>query len=829
VFISLSELIDACLNAILRLQQSELAVCLEDGTCTLLASVILDIGIRVFHHIDRSQVARNRSNQYVEWNQKTLAITTKFFEFAGDTVQQIPELGSHAADFTIRGNNMLLRYAEEAKNEYQYLNWTFKCISKMVPNCEENRVYRLEKRRILQLLCKEIHTTLLDIYATCVDSEDVSPLYISRRSKLFLFYFTHLKGMSSKLFSGICQTSEEASDCRDALRYLLFFLRSRLLSSTSIKINYPAVQANLEKYVGVLEDTIVGGLSSTDGQSEDDTLKVLQEFVVMEGPRMHLDQPTPLSDSEWNVGRVHFILRLLASFDEFSPNIQLQLYPAIDNHFDRTIISRLVEAVGVMDPMDFAVPENNSSEFECDKHYVDILSHLCIFAHLVQPAQFRRLQIDMVGLLLGRYEIWTLISRDWWTCVSERLGPVFTSNQVVVLTELLDTLPLGRVSKKIGDLISSLLLLLDDDAQMAVAKKLLLKIDRGSYTLIASFPFHSLDSPSLGSLIDKCIEGWRSAIDLLGDERLVLETFYSKHQYVNCLGSILAHKSHRQAIPPQTRSMLVIWSVEIITAVQELLSSHGDDERALAKIGCTTESLFGFLQIMQPLQASELVQILETLLSWESLPVEQRPLSRLTIATFLSSCTGVELVDDTQKTSLEGDFQRLYELLFNTPEWIVQYQSLLSVMAIQSSPQFRGWLDESRFDKSVVHSLQMLNRDCDKVLSQDQSDGLWRDWEHAMEGSLRVSRLRSWTVSDLQKRHRAPLDPSDCIQALAVAKQYLLDIRDTRAMRYGSFSQGGDDGFGETEFQHKIAAELATLKKLADLYASPMYIDTSFT
>lgn len=40
--------------------------------------------------------------------------------------------------------NMLLRYAEDARSEYVYLNITFKSIVLLVPNCVKDRNIRLE-------------------------------------------------------------------------------------------------------------------------------------------------------------------------------------------------------------------------------------------------------------------------------------------------------------------------------------------------------------------------------------------------------------------------------------------------------------------------------------------------------------------------------------------------------------------------------------------------------------------------------------------------------------------------------------------------------------
>ena len=101
------------------------------------------------------------------WNQRTLDMTKSFMEFT-EQVLQINGVKEHASDMVIAGTvaeqivcacgsslmvislthktvcNMLLRYAEDARSEYVYLNITFKSIVLLVPNCVENRNIRLE-------------------------------------------------------------------------------------------------------------------------------------------------------------------------------------------------------------------------------------------------------------------------------------------------------------------------------------------------------------------------------------------------------------------------------------------------------------------------------------------------------------------------------------------------------------------------------------------------------------------------------------------------------------------------------------------------------------
>ncbi|KAF9170970.1 hypothetical protein BGX20_008276 [Mortierella sp. AD010] len=152
---------------------------------------------------------------------------------------------------------------------------------------------------------------------------------------------------------------------------------------------------------------------------------------------------------------------------------------------------------------------------------------------------------------------------------------------------------------------------------------------------------------NLDLLVNRCMDGWREACDLLRDERLVLEAFYTMHQYVACLATIFSKSECRLAISDDMQESLVGWSVEIIGGAHELLLLVQDDEKALSKISCTVESLVAFLQAVQPIQCTQLIHVLDTIVSWESLPCEKRPLSRLSIASFLSSCSSVEIPEES--------------------------------------------------------------------------------------------------------------------------------------------------------------------------------------
>ncbi|KAF9965405.1 hypothetical protein BGZ70_004896 [Mortierella alpina] len=365
-----------------------------------LASIILETGMRVFRHIDRSQERRERSDSYTLWNKKTLDLTKHLQEFAGEQVQQSADLRARAGDLTIGICNMLIRYAEMARSEYVYLNLAFKFIVMLAPNCLNNRSARLERPAAVRLLSESILGTLLDIFHVCSESADVGEKFLKRHWILAQFY-------------------------------------SRFIMSEAIKKNHPAVQLEMLKFVGTVEDIVVPVLLAAQASPDMDVFAVLQEFSTSSGPRAVFPIMEYLTDNEWNLGRLYFLLKTLSLFDEFTPSLQLQLYPLEKSSWRGSLLSRVVDCVSAMDLYEVMSLKSQEGEQDSSDLYVRILSELCTFVHLVQPKQFARLQVDMMGLVLGRSEILSILATDWWSCMADSLGQEFTRKQVNVLTALI--------------------------------------------------------------------------------------------------------------------------------------------------------------------------------------------------------------------------------------------------------------------------------------------------------------------------------------------------------------------------------------------------------
>ncbi|KAF9116496.1 hypothetical protein BGX27_002168 [Mortierella sp. AM989] len=743
-----------------------------------LASIILDMGKRVFRHPDRSQAKRERSEGYIEWSQNTLNLTKNFQGFIGEQVQQDNELRANAADITIGVSNMFLSYVDEARSEYAYLNVAFKCIVMLVPNCEDNRPIRLETQSAIRIICDGIIGSFHDIYSTCSQNQHLSENYVSRRWTLAKFYIAHLRSLATPLFKDICSSGSDSAACRSIIRYVLFFMRSRFISSEAIKRNHPAIQSEIAKFVNAVEDIIVSALFGSEKASDDEKHALIHEFALASGPRTAFDITDPLLDYEWDVGRLKFLLKITSIFDEFSPALQLRLYPVHGGAPLGSILLIIVDCVNSIGVREFGPLTIDTVGQENGDLYFRILSDLCTFAFLLQPKQFTTMQIDMIGLALAKSELWSLIAEDWWTCISDKLGQEFTSIQVEVLMELLISLPTGNVSQRIGGLIACMTPLLDEQSQLVLTRNLLTIFDHKSHqniqTLLVDFPYECLSGTNLDLLVNRCMDGWRDACDLLRDERLVLEAFYTMHQYVACLASIFSKRECHLIMSDDIKVSLVDWSVEIIGGAHELLLLIQDDVKSLSKISRTIEDLVEFLQSMQPLQYPRLIHVLDTIVSWESLPIEKRPLSRISIAKFLSSCSTMEI-------SEESDMSKLCT---NTPHIRLA----------------EGCIPDS--SRNTVRKMVEQGKEGNSIVAED-TPMFWAMMGEKAKFS-QSQRFNNGTISDLQAISEMRPSPQACISALAILARYL------------ETSDG--DGHNDNMVRQLLTSELTKIQRLSQAH-----------
>ncbi|KAF9983508.1 hypothetical protein BGZ75_005029 [Mortierella antarctica] len=662
-----------------------------------------------------------------------------------------------------------------ARSEYVYLNLAFKFIVMLAPSCVDNRSVRLERAAAVRLLCESILGTLLDIFHVCSESVEVGEKFLKRHWILAQFYRSNLRYLIQPVLKDVGQGGDEALTCRGLLRHFLFSLRSRFILSEAIKKNHPDVQSEMLKFVGTVEDIVVPVLLSAHVSPDKDIVAVFQDFSTSSGPRAASPIMECLTDQEWNLGRLYFLLKTLSIFDEFPPSLQLQLYPLEGSSRCGSLLSRLVDCVSNMDLYEVMSLRSQEGEQDSGDLYVRILSDLCTFVHLVQPKQFARLQVDMMGLVLGRSELWSMLAIDWWTCLADTLGQEFTRNQVNVLTALVQVI--------------------DDLLSMMTEKP-----DEELHTLLSCFPYSSINNANLDSLVEKCSDGWRNACNLLSDESIVLEAFYAMRPYIACLASVLSVESRRNRLPDELRLNLVSWSIEIIGGVNELLAIVRDDDGALSKISSTVENIVSFLSSMQPLQGPELHQVLNTFQSWKDLPERKRPLSKLSMSLFLRSCSAVEIAEVSQ--TLHVLLRGLYSGLLEDKEWIVAHESLQSLLFFlehASGHEMAGACVPAKFQK-VVQLMQDLGDDS-RSISLEDARPFWSIFGSRVK-QLESLNFNTSSVGALQSRLKAEPSPQACIASLSMATRML------RAM--------GGSVVEDVAFRNRLKLELAQLKKLVE-------------
>ncbi|KAF8926727.1 hypothetical protein BGZ58_010961 [Dissophora ornata] len=533
--------------------------------------------------------------------------------------------------------------------------------------------------------------------------------------------------------------------------------------------NHPDIQSEIVKFVGAVEEVLVSALFGSKGASDDNKRALVHEFAMASEPRAAFDSAEPMSEYEWDVGRLKFLLKTLSIFDELSPVLQLQLYPAQGTSSQGSLLDRIIDCVNAISLREFVPMAFGGAGQENSDLYFRLLSELCTFACLAQPKQFTRLQVNMVGLVLGRSEIWSLIARDWWICMSEKLGQVFTTNQILVLIEL-------------SLVITKLMVMFDR------------KPDRIMYSLLSCFPFECLNTTNLDLLVDRCTDGWRTACGLLSNERLVIEALYTMHQYAACLAAVFSKRERRNALPEDTRQSLVGWSLEILGGAHELLTLIKDDRKALLKISRTIEDIVAFIRSMQPLPCSELIPVSSFFTYWH--------LQYFAKTLTFHIVPAVE--DDASMAKMKGLLRTLYHNLLSDAEWVVVHASLVNLAIFSNEarcPQVLGGCvpDTLRDYVSKLMEMERSDKDC----LADETQPFWEALESRTIG-LRSRGFSASTLSDMMMTLGTPPSSQACIAALAGVAQYL---------------EGMDNAARDhAEFKNRLNSELARVQKLAQSY-----------
>lgn len=201
-----------------------------------------------------------------------------------------------------------------------------------------------------------------------------------------------------------------------------------------LRKNHRPVLHETTKTILDLEEQIVCSLIGCTDLTDDERYRLLCHLTSASGSR-NVSEAPPLSDRDWNLGRLYIALAVLTTMDEASPDLQLRLYP-VENTSDPSLLSTLLKCIKALGLSEFVPAFDADAGSEDNDTYLTVLSSLCIFSHLLQPRQFIKLQLDMMGLVLGHSELESSLGRDWWVCMSKELGQEFTLRQVFTLMDL---------------------------------------------------------------------------------------------------------------------------------------------------------------------------------------------------------------------------------------------------------------------------------------------------------------------------------------------------------------------------------------------------------
>ncbi|KAG0340485.1 hypothetical protein BG000_011868 [Podila horticola] len=688
-------------------------------------------------------------------------------------VSQVAERSQpESTDAVIRVCNMLCKFAKDTRADYRCLSLNFSAITKLIPFCKSGISVQLNFPAIISLLCRGVHEAIDT--ASEVTAQNSGPMPVKTALALTRFYAAQLPTVLKLLGSELAREDEESFECMNMVKITLASLRSRVLSNRLLRKNHRTVLHDTTKTICNMEEQIVSSLIGCTEITDDERYRLLCRLTSASGSRSVLGALPSLSDKEWNLGRLYITLSILATVDEFSPSLQLQVYP-VENTPDLSLLSILLKSIKALGLPEFVPSFDSDAGSEEDDTYLTVLSHLCVFAHLVQPRQFVRLLVDMTGLVLGHSELESSLGRDWWVCISKELGQEFTVSQVFTLMELLESFPVGQASRTLASLMGNLIRNLNAGSQARIVLHIGLKLKEDSPTLLACFPFHCLSTQSLDELVIHCSEQWGIACDLMAADHLVVDAFYSSYRYIACVYVTMSgHSQHSEAVEAWKPKMLD-WSRAQICGAPELLALVLNNRTDANKVLYTVTHILSFLTVLQPLSTDD--QVLDACVRLYDyrgdVPIE------LFILNFLESCSAIQ-VTDSKKLA-----------------WVNTLMPDIVPRHVSKSTQ-----QKSRIYREVENGKRINVRD---------PEHLWQ----TMDSRLKLLRFQqqqnstSSTVRDLQRAAGTAVSPDECLAAIATAKRKLQALFDDN-------KDPSSSSIVSPALKSVVAAEVLQLQQFAD-------------
>ncbi|KFH66183.1 hypothetical protein MVEG_08284 [Podila verticillata NRRL 6337] len=789
---SICMMAQACVTHIQTLSEEDITNMLQEPVIMALASIVFDPS--AFKHN-----SRQKSQPHKEWICRILELAKSFVAFILD---QISERGQQeATDATIRVCNILCKYATVSRADYRYLSFSIGALAKFIPYCKTASSVRWNYPAIVAWLCRGIH----DAIATASEAitQDCGPMALKTALALSRFYAARLPHFLKLLGSELAKEDEESIECMNMVKITLSSLRSQVLSNGVLRKNHRPVLHETTKTILDLEEQIVSSLIGCTDITDDERYRLLRRLTSASGSR-NVSEVPPLSDRDWNLGRLYISLAVLTTMDETSPDLQLRLYP-MENTSDPCLLSTLLKCIRAVGLPEFVPAFDADAGSEDNDKYMTVLSSLCIFAHLVQPRQFVKLQLDMMGLVLDHSELEASLGRDWWACMSKDLGQEFTVRQVFTLMDLLESFPVGQASRTLASLMGNLLRNLEAASQARIVLRIGLRLKEDPSTLLACFPFHCLSTQSLDELVLHCYEQWGAVCELMADNRLVVDAFYSTYRYIACICVTMSgHSPHSEAVEALKPKMLD-WSLTQVVGAPELLGIVLNNRIDVNKVLYTVTHILSFLVVMQPLSTDNIVQVLDAcvrLCGYQGdVPVE------LFIVSFLESCSAIQVTESEHLANLTTIVDSVYRILMANTRCAFALPTLTQLAWVNT-------LMPDMVSRHVSNSTQSKARlyhevENGKRINVRDSEFLWQTMDSRSKFQQQQNSIS--TVRDLQRAAGTRVSPDECLAAIATVKRKLQALFDDK--KISSFSSSFSTN---PALKSVVAAEVFQLQQFAD-------------
>ncbi|KAG0344163.1 hypothetical protein BG004_004684 [Podila humilis] len=765
-------LTQACVDHTQKLSEEDIDTLLQDSSTVVLASIVFDPN--AFKHKDKQKTQAHK-----DWIGKILELTKSFLAFVLNRV--VPLKHEDAINATIQICNVLCRFASDSKSDFRLLSNNFVAIMKLIPHCRSPGPARLNYSAIVSLLCRGVLDALATVAHATSQNTNTGSMAVKTALALTRFYAIRLPAILKLIGSELAKQDEEAIQNLNMVKLTLASLRCQVLSNKELRKSHTSEYQETTKTISNLEEQVVSSLMECLDINDRQRFALLCYLASPTGSRVVLGTTIPLTDRCCYLGRLYLVMSIMVTMDEFSPDLQLQLYPVQNPTAEHSLVSTLLNCVKELDLQEF-VPPYETVGTEDQDLYLTVILNLCIFAHLVQPRQFVKLQLDMTGMILGRPELESCLGRDWWVCMSKELGQDFTVRQIFTFMELLELLPVCQVSRTIAALVGNLIRNLDTTSEDLIVQYIGVRLKNDSPTLLTCFPFHCFSKQSLDELVLYCNEQWRTTCGLMEDDRLVVDAFYATYRYIACIKAILSGPSGNTVVIEDLKRQWTDWSRTQICGAPQLVGIVMHNRTHVKMVFYTVTHLLSFLGMMH-LEFQDTIEILEACLLLQEFKCDI-PLE-MSIAAFIETCDGLQHRDfnELKLESLTKVMDKLFKEIMANPRCVLAHETLARMSWVESC--MPGMLTRHVSTSMLQRSRVYQEVKKGKRVADRGRDALWRTVEDRLELSeLEYQRLSSdHTIENLQRIGSGTskvVTPEECLTALTVAKRKLQELFNDR-------------------------------------------------